>query len=99
MGESMSAGFELMCMENTEEGFFCAEKMQELQNTGAFSEDNPSDAFPDLCAINCDTATGKAIKALGCCAAAAPSSRRRSSPARRRWQVVLSRRRTRPSSL
>jgi len=58
-----------MCTKNTDgdNDFYCMDKYMELSKGGAFAGESAVDEFPDMCKIDCTTATGKAIATLGCC--------------------------------
>lgn len=54
-----------MCVKNNK-GENCQALAGEWTTKGAFAGD-PTDVFPDPCAINCSSITGQAIAAMGCC--------------------------------
>merc|ERR1719436_1348453 len=55
-----------ICLRNPE-GFYCYDKVVEVQKGRAFLEDSALEAFPDPCNINCSSPTANAIDDLGCC--------------------------------
>jgi len=57
--------FNLMCAKN-EEGKYCQAMGGEWEKKGAFKGD-PTEVFPDPCAIDCNSPTGQALKDMGCC--------------------------------
>jgi len=66
-GDAMSDMFGFMCSTNPAKEY-CYAKALGWANKGAF-QDTVQELFPDVCAIDCNTLTGKAIQDLGCCMA------------------------------
>lgn len=68
--DSQSSGnmedmFNLICAKN-EKGEYCQALGAAWEKKGAFGGD-PTEVFPDPCAINCASVTGQAIASMGCC--------------------------------
>merc|ERR1719362_431205 len=59
--------FNMICLKNPVDDFYCYEKIANDTKKGAWQEEGPEDTFPDPCDIDCDTPTAKAISGLGCC--------------------------------
>jgi len=64
--KAMGEMFNFMCLKNSEKNFFCMTKGAEFETAGAF-EGSADEEFPNPCAVDCSTATGQAIKEMGCC--------------------------------
>ena len=67
-GDAMADAFNLMCVVDPD-GEYCLDQYFAWEKKGAFKSESASEEFPDPCAIDCSTPTGKAIKDMGCCMA------------------------------
>jgi hypothetical protein len=71
-GDETSAGalmneFNLVCLKDPNDNRYCFDKAAALERQGAFSEDSASDAFPDVCSVDCNTQSAKGVLEMGCC--------------------------------